>query len=155
MNKVLLIGRITSELEIQQTTSNNNYVRFSVAVKRPYNKNEVDFIPIIAWKSQADFVSKYLTKGSMISIEGRWNTSTYESKEGKKITRYEVNADRVQGLESKANVQARSYNKTDELNVSNSLSNQNLNNNDEIIFEEESVNHTNDLSDDVPWDVDL
>lgn len=154
MNKVLLIGRIASELEIQQTTGNNNYVRFRIAVKRPYNKNEVDFLPVIAWKNQADFISTYLTKGSMLSVEGRLNASQYESKDGKKMTRYEIIADRVQGLETKAHTEARSYSKTDELSMKNSPS-QDYNAHDEIIFEEENTNSKNDLSDDVPWDVDL
>ena len=106
MNKVLLIGRIANDFEVQDTSTGVKFIRFRIAVKRPYNTSEADFIQVIAWRSQAEFIEKYLKKGIMVSIEGRLTTSTYNNNEGKKVTRYEVTAERVSGLESKANLQA-------------------------------------------------
>ncbi len=148
MNKVLLIGRLVNDFEIQETTNGVRFVRFRVAVKRPYNTNEVDFIQIIAWRSQAEFIDKYLKKGTMISVEGRLTASTYNNNEGKKVTRYEVTADRVQGLESKAHMQTREISKTQDFEIENTSTSN-------ISFEEDVQNQTNGINDDVPWDVDL
>lgn len=105
MNKVVLIGRLTRDPELRYTSSNIPSATFSVAVNRTYeNQNgvrEADFINIIVWRKQAENVKKYITKGSLVAIDGRIQTRNYDDKDGKKVYVTEVVADNVQFLESK------------------------------------------------------
>ncbi|WKX02705.1 single-stranded DNA-binding protein [Candidatus Mycoplasma mahonii] len=107
MNKILLVGRFVRNPETNLTSSNIKYTRFTVAVTRPFGENQADFIPIVAWRSQADFVDKYMVKGSLVSVEGRFTSNTYKNNENMNVTRYEVTADRIEGLESKEQQKAR------------------------------------------------
>ncbi|MDD2625315.1 MAG: single-stranded DNA-binding protein [Tenericutes bacterium] len=105
MNKVMLIGRLTRDPDLRYTPSNIATVTFSIAVNRPFtNQNgvrEADFINIIAWRKQAENVKKYITKGSLVAVEGRIQTRNYDDKDGKKVYVTEVVADNVQFLEPK------------------------------------------------------
>lgn len=115
MNKVCLIGRITRDPELRYTSSNVPTVRFTLAVNRTFqNQNgerEVDFINIVAWRNQAENVKKYVSKGSLVAVEGRIQTGSYE-KDGQKIYTTDVIADNVQFLESKGQSQNREENVT-------------------------------------------
>jgi single-strand DNA-binding protein len=105
MNKVVLIGRLTRDPELRYTSSNIPSATFSLAVNRPFqNQNgvrEADFINIVMWRKQAETAKKYLTKGSLISIEGRIQTRNYDGADGKKVYVTEVVADNFEFLESK------------------------------------------------------
>lgn len=104
MNKSFLIGRLTKKPEIRYTESNNAICSFSIAIDRSYTnkegKKETDFINIKVFGKQAENTSKYLDKGSLVAIDGRIQTGSYE-KGGKKVYIFEVVADRVQFLDSK------------------------------------------------------
>ena len=110
MNKVMLIGRITRDPELRYTSSNIPSVRFTLAVNRPFeNQNgerETDFINIVVWRKQAENVKKYVSKGSLVAVEGRIQTGSYE-KDGQRVYTTDVVADNVQFLESKAQSQNR------------------------------------------------
>jgi len=88
MNKVMLVGRLTAKPELRYTSSNTAMVRFSVAVNRPFTnaegKREADFINVVAWRKQAETISKFFDKGSLISIEGRLQNGSYDDKDGNK-----------------------------------------------------------------------
>ncbi len=116
MNKVVLIGRVTRDPELRYTSSNIASTRFTLAVNRPFgNQNgerETDFINIVVWRKQAENVKKYVSKGSLIAVEGRIQTGSYE-KDGQKIYTTDIVADNVQFLESKA----QSQNRTQDDNV--------------------------------------
>ena len=105
MNKVVLIGRLTRDPELRYTSSNIPSATFSLAVNRPFqNQNgvrEADFINIVMWRKQAETAKKYLTKGSLISIEGRIQTRNYDGADGKKVYVIEVVADNFEFLETK------------------------------------------------------
>ena len=105
MNKVVLIGRLTRDPELRYTSSNIPSATFSLAVNRPFqNQNgvrEADFINIVMWRKQAETAKKYLTKGSLISIEGRIQTRNYDGADGQKVYVTEVVADNVEFLETK------------------------------------------------------
>ena len=105
MNKVVLIGRLTRDPELRYTSSNIPSATFSLAVNRPFqNQNgvrEADFINIVVWRKQAETAKKYLTKGSLISIEGRIQTRNYDGADGKKVYVTEVVADNFEFLETK------------------------------------------------------
>ena len=103
MNKVVLIGRLTRDPELRYTSSNIPSATFSLAVNRPFqNQNgvrEADFINIVMWRKQAETAKKYLTKGSLISIEGRIQTRNYDGADGKKVYVTEVVADQFGGVQ--------------------------------------------------------
>lgn len=103
LNKVFLIGRISNEPKVSTTSSGISYCRATIAVNRRQTNDAVtDFIPIVAWRNNADFMSKYLSKGSLVSIEGSFTTS--RSQDANNVIRnfYEVTVDNIQSLESRA-----------------------------------------------------
>ena len=105
MNRVVLIGRLTRDPELRYTSSNIASATFSLAVNRPFqNQNgvtEADFINVVVWRKQAETAKKYLTKGSLIGVEGRIQTRNYDGADGKKVYVTEVVADRFEFLETK------------------------------------------------------
>jgi single-strand DNA-binding protein len=102
LNKVVLIGRLTTKPELRYTGSNLPFTRFSLAVNRSFNNSqgqrEADFINIVVWRKQAENCKNYLTKGSQVAIDGRIQTRNYDDKDGKKVYVTEVVADNVQFL---------------------------------------------------------
>lgn len=103
-NNVMLIGRITKNIELRYTQSNKACANFSIAVNRPYKNGEerqADFINIVAWGNLAENLNKYTSKGSLVGIEGRLQTRTYEATDGKKRTITEVLASNIQFLDKK------------------------------------------------------
>ena len=98
INKVILMGRITQDLELKQTPNGTSVLAFTVAVERNYSKGEdkqSDFINCVAWKEKAEFISKYFGKGRMIAIEGNLRTRAYDDKNGVKHYVTEVYVDNV------------------------------------------------------------
>ena len=88
-NKVILMGRITHDLELKTTPSGANVCSFSIAEKKS------DFFNIVAWRQQADFVTRYFGKGRMILVEGELQTRSYTDKNGMNVRVTEVIADRL------------------------------------------------------------
>lgn len=96
MNVVILQGRITKDLELRQTTSGTEVLRFTVAVDR-YSKdkeNDTDFISCVAFGKSASFIANYFSKGRMIAIEGNIKTGSFE-KNGQKIYTTDVIVDKA------------------------------------------------------------
>ncbi len=97
-NKVILVGNMCVDPEIKQSASGVFVCSFNIAVNRKYNKdgkNECDFITIVAWRQQAEFVTKYFKKGNPILVCGQLQTRTYTDKQNQKHTVVEVVADEV------------------------------------------------------------
>ena len=106
MNKVILMGRLTKDPEMRYTNTNNIPVcSFSLAVDRRFAKQEeekqADFFPIVAWNKNAEFCSKYFTKGKKVVIVGRLQTRTWDDDEGKRHYITEVIAEETYFAESK------------------------------------------------------
>lgn len=99
LNKVIIMGRITHDLEFKATPSNVSVLSFTVAVERSFTKQgeerQADFINCVAWRQQAEFISKYFAKGRMIALEGNLRTRTYDDKNGTKHYVTEVYVDSV------------------------------------------------------------
>ena len=106
MNKVVLVGRLTAKPELRYTPQNTAYTRFSVAVNRAFTnadgKRDADFINVVAWRKQAETISKYFDKGNLIALEGRLQTGSYDDKDGNKRYTVEVALDNFEFVESKA-----------------------------------------------------
>lgn len=110
MNRAILIGRLTKEPELRNTTSGTSVCTFTIAVDRRFKQEgqqQADFIPIVAWRGQADNCAKYLHKGSQVAVCGSIQTRTYDDKSRNKVYITEVNAEEVQFL-SKGNNEAES-----------------------------------------------
>ena len=105
MNKAIIIGRLTRDPEMRTTASGINSTSFTVAVSRNYaNQNgerETDFINCVAWRKQAENISKYCTKGTQVAVEGRIQTRSYDAQDGTKRYVTEIIADNVTFLGGK------------------------------------------------------
>ena len=96
MNKVTLIGRLTKDVELKYTTTNNKAVAsFTLAVNRRFSKDQADFINIVAWDKTAEFCSKYFSKGRQIGLVGRLQVRTWDDNDGKRNYVTEVIAEEV------------------------------------------------------------
>ena len=135
MNKVILIGRLTKDPELKTTPSGVATTTFTVAVDRNFTnqqgQREADFLNCVAWRKQAENISRYTTKGSQVAVEGRIQTRSYDAQDGTKRYVTEIICDNVTFLGSKSS------------NSSNS-SYDNMNNN----VDSSSDIETTDLSDD-------
>lgn len=103
MNRVMLKGRLTADPELKTTQSGVNVLSFSVAVNRRFSKEkEVDFINCRAWRSTAEFISKYFTKGQEILICGSLQVRSWDDENGNKRYATDVVVDEVDFCGSKA-----------------------------------------------------
>lgn len=104
INRVVLVGRLTREIELRKTPNGASVVSFTVACNRRSKQEgqpDADFINCVAWNRVADLMAQYLQKGALIGIEGRIQTRSYDDKDGKRVYVTEVLADSVQFLESR------------------------------------------------------
>lgn len=105
MNKVFLVGRLTRDPELRYTSSNLATMRCSIAVDRQFvregEERGADFINIVAFGNRAETMSKYLTKGSQIAVDGRIQTGSYDGQDGKKVYTTDVVVENFQFLDSK------------------------------------------------------
>lgn len=106
LNVVALTGRFTADPELRHTPNGVATCSFSIAVDRSFvrqgEERKADFINIVTWRSTAEFVCKYFRKGNMVAVNGSLQSRNYEDKNGNKRTAYEVVADNVHFVESKA-----------------------------------------------------
>ena len=105
LNKIIIMGRLTRDPELRRTGSGTAVTSFSLAVDRDFKsqngEKETDFIDVVAWRSTAEFVSKYFTKGRMAVVSGRLQIRNWQDKEGNKRRSAEVVADNVYFGDSK------------------------------------------------------
>ena len=103
MNIVVLTGRLTAVPELKKTQSDISVASFTIANDTGYGDNKkTNFINCVAFRKTAETICNYFGKGSLIGIEGRIQTRSYEDKEGKKRTVFEVLVDDVQFMEPKS-----------------------------------------------------
>lgn len=111
MNNVSLTGRITKDPEINYTQQNQvAFLTFTLAVDRGYKdangNKQADFIPCLAWKSQAEFIGNYVKKGNLIEITGNIQSRSYQNQQGENRVIIEVVIDSVSNLTPKPKEQA-------------------------------------------------
>lgn len=106
-NRVILMGRITHDLELRTTPNGISYCNFQMAVDRRYQtkgeERKTDFFRVITWRQQAEFVTRYFRKGSMILIEGELQNDTYTDKNGNTVNSVQISADQISFTGEKAN----------------------------------------------------
>jgi len=105
LNRVVLVGRLTRDPELRYTPNGVAVANFTVAANRPFRKEsgeqEADFINCVAWRKPAENLATYMKKGSMIGVDGRIQTRSYENQEGRMVYVTEVLAENIQFLESR------------------------------------------------------
>ena len=105
LNKIFIMGRLTRDPELRRTQNGTAVAGFALAVDRDFKNadgtKETDFIEVVAWRSSAEFVSKYFTKGRMAIVEGRLQIRDWTDKDGNKRRNAEVVADNVYFGDSK------------------------------------------------------
>lgn len=107
MNQVILIGNLTRDPELYTTTNNISVCKFTLAVNREYTNSDgsrdCDFIPIVTWRNIAENCATYLNKGSKVCVCGSIQTRSYEAKDGTRRYITEINANKVEFLNTKSN----------------------------------------------------
>lgn len=109
MNKVLLTGRLTRDPELRYTPNGKAVCNFTIATNRPVvrdGEKTADFINCIVWGKTAENLSKYQVKGSLIGIDGRLESRSYDDKDGNKRYVTEVQVEHIEFLGSKSDGQA-------------------------------------------------
>ena len=106
INRVVLVGRLTRDPELKYTTNGTASLQFSIAVNRTFTsangEREADFINCVAWRNQAENMARFVRKGSLLGVEGRIQTRSYQAQDGSKRYVTEVVADSVQFLEPRS-----------------------------------------------------
>lgn len=110
INRIVLTGRITKGLDLKTTQAGHSVVSFTLAVDRARRANngdrEADFIRCTAWNKTAEFMSQYCGNGSLIGVDGRLQTRSYEDRNGQRVYITEVVIDHMSLLESRNGQQA-------------------------------------------------
>ena len=105
MNKAIIIGNLTKDPELTQTTSGISVCRFTLAVSRKFTnaegERETDFLNIVVWRNLADNCHKYLKKGSCVAVKGYIKTKNYEDSNGIKKFTFYIKAEEVKFLSSR------------------------------------------------------
>lgn len=108
LNKVILCGRLTADPELKQTPNGISVVSFTVAVNRRYQSKadaqtaqQADFINAVAWRTTAEFISRYFKKGSAICVTGSIQTRSWTDQQGQKRYATEVVVDEAMFVDSK------------------------------------------------------
>jgi len=105
INRAVLVGRLTKDPELRKTSNDTAVTSFRLAVNRAFTnrqgEREADFIQVVVWRRQAENVAKYVKKGSLVGVEGRIQTRSYDDQQGVRKFIVEVVADNVQFLDTK------------------------------------------------------
>ena len=103
MNKIVLLGRLTKDVDIRYTPSQKVVATFTLAVDRPFSgeKKEADFIPVVVWGKPAELVGNSCAKGHRLLVEGRLQIRNFDAKDGTKHWVTEVVANSVEFIERK------------------------------------------------------
>lgn len=107
MNKCIEIGRIATDIEMRTTQSGVSVATFKIAVNRRVKNaqggHDADFIPVVLWRQQAEFLSRYGSKGDRVAVCGTVQTRSYDAQDGTKRYVTEINAEEVELLGSSRN----------------------------------------------------
>ncbi len=110
MNRVVLVGRLTKDIDLRYTPNGVAVANFTLAVNRPFKsqdgEQQADFVQVQVWRKPAENAANYLKKGSLCGVDGRIQTRNFEGQDGKRVYVTEVVADSVQFLEPKSSGQS-------------------------------------------------
>lgn len=114
LNKIIIMGRLTADVELRHTQTGTAVASFTLAVERDFKdkatgERAVDFIDIVAWRGTAEFASRYFTKGRMAVVEGSLNIRLWTDKDGNKRRNAEVIADSLYFADAKRETGGEGY----------------------------------------------
>ena len=101
LNRIILMGRLAADPELRTTPNGVSVASFRIGVTRDYNRDQTDWINIVAWRQTAEFVSKYFFKGNMIALEGSLQSRQYQDRDGNNRTAIEIVANNANFVGSK------------------------------------------------------
>lgn len=155
MNRVVLVGRITADPEVMRSKNDKAYCRFSIAVNR-IMEDGADFFNCVAFGKVAENMGRFVTKGSIIGVDGTLKQSSYKRKDGTNATSIDVIANTVSFIDTrnKSNNSAPRPTSSSSSNVKVSLSgaNQNTYGSESISFDPDPEPSSSGISyDEIPW----
>ena len=100
MNHITLIGRLAKDPELKYSQSGKAYCRFTLAVAREFNRDEVDFINCLAWDKRAEAIAEYLRKGRRMAVQGRIQTGSYQNNNGDTVYTTDIIVDKFEFVDS-------------------------------------------------------
>jgi single-strand DNA-binding protein len=107
INRVIITGRLTKDVELKYSQSGNAVANMTVAVNRTFanaqGEKETDFVNVVVFRKQAENAANFLSKGSLVGVDGRIQSRSYEGQDGRRVYVTEVVAESVQFLEPKGN----------------------------------------------------
>ena len=104
INRAVLVGRLTKDIDLRKTQNGVSCAMFTVACDRRRSQDQeqqADFITCVAWRQPAEFLDQYAVKGSLVGIDGRIQTRSYDNREGQRVYLTEVVADNVRLLDNR------------------------------------------------------
>ncbi|WP_406602901.1 single-stranded DNA-binding protein [Metamycoplasma sualvi] len=157
LNKVILIGRLSQDIVMQESKSNINYVRTNLAITRDNqgrNSEEItDFIPVVAFGNNATYMSRFFGKGDLVNIVGTIQSSQYTTKSGDIVSSLSIVVEQIKSLEPRSITQARNSRKNSTIaHTGNESSINNLN--QPTFYEEDQKNELTE-DDNNPWELDF
>lgn len=102
LNKIVVMGRLTADVQLKSTQSGKNVATFTIACDRDYGEKEADFLNCVAWDKKAEFISKWFKKGDVIALTGRLAVRSYDTDNGKRYVT-EINVEEAYFGGSKKN----------------------------------------------------
>jgi single-strand DNA-binding protein len=109
LNRVVLVGRLTKDPDLRYTPNGVAVANFTIAVNRPFSNQqgnrEADFINCVVWRRAAENLANFMKKGSLVGVDGRLQSRSFDGQDGKRVFVTEVVADSVQFLETKGSSQ--------------------------------------------------
>ena len=156
LNKVILIGRLSQDIVMQESKSNINYVRINLAITRDNqgrNSEEItDFIPVVAFGNNATYMSRFFGKGDLVNIVGTIQSSQYTTKSGDIVSSLSIVVEQIKSLEPRSITQARNSRKNSTIaHTGNESSINNLN--QPTFYEEDQKNELTE-DDNNHWELD-
>lgn len=132
MNNVQLIGRLTREVDLKQTSSGTSVGTFTLAVNRNYTnqqgEREADFINCVIWRKAAENFARFTRKGSQVAVDGRIQTRNYENQQGQRVYVTEIIVENFYLIESRAQTEQRPTSTNDQSFGSSNYNSQSNNN---------------------------
>jgi single-strand DNA-binding protein len=108
LNRVFMVGRLTKDPELRQTTNGTSVANFTIALNRRYKsatgewKDEATYAGVVAWQKLAELCKQYLAKGRAVLVEGKLQNRNWETEDGQKRSTIEIRADRIEFLDREA-----------------------------------------------------
>jgi len=129
INRTVLVGRLTRDPELKRTASDAAVASFTLAVNRQFTNSqgerEADFINCVIWRKAAENFCKFTNKGSLVGIDGRIQTSSYDNQQGQRVYRTDVVVENFSLLESRAESKTHGHSNDFQKNNTNNTGNNN------------------------------